>query len=220
LAVYAAAPFVGTFAERVGGSTLFRPCPTEGPRSLPVRCRCQRRVASRCIRAARRSAPCLVRLVAVVDFSVMLKPGRIVGTATVLVAVFMVYADFAKPRYQTIQTAAGRAYDVLRVERDVGTGKMVLGPDYARSEVVLVNYYGPTSNPDDYFQETQDLLGLVIPVADRYGDSVIVFQRTVPIVSRWSGFVRGVLIAYQRKPDGSWRTDMAHPEPSTRPLIH
>jgi hypothetical protein len=156
----------------------------------------------------------------VVDFSVMLKPRRIVSALTVLVAVLMVYADFTQPRYQTVRTAAGRAYDVLRVERDVGSGGMVLGPDYGRSEVVLVNYYGQTSNPDDWYQETQDLLGVVIPVADGYRDSVIVFQRTVAIVSRWSGLVRGVLIAYQRDPDGSWRTAMAHPEPSTRPLIH
>jgi hypothetical protein len=70
----------------------------------------------------------------------------------------------------------------------------------ALGSAVIVNYEARTTGYDAAFQ----LVPLASPIADQYGDSLIVIQQTRHPFTRWVPIVRGEMYAFRRQASGEW----------------
>ncbi|MGH7623066.1 MAG: hypothetical protein ACREMU_12055 [Gemmatimonadaceae bacterium] len=76
---------------------------------------------------------------------------------------------------------------------DSGMSGMLNDSALNHREDILVDYYGESGEPGDSTAEAEarELLEIAIPVANQYGDSLIVIKRTRTDGPRWSPFVHG-----------------------------
>ena len=95
----------------------------------------------------------------------------------------------------------------VSVTRDNGIGRMLRDSVHSIREAIVVAYYSRESDLDSptATQEAHELTELAVPLARRFGDSLIVVQSTSTIAPRWSPFVRGRIHFFVCTSGEDWR---------------
>lgn len=118
-----------------------------------------------------------------------------------LLAIALAMASYCSPRYTRVRLSSGRQFDVIALSVDSRSA-----PDtYTSTKVVVLNYYAQAKLPRQRVDEADEILQVAQRAADSLGVTQIEIQQTYPIVSRWTGIVRGFVWKYDRTPGGAWR---------------
>lgn len=122
----------------------------------------------------------------------------------VAAAITLGYALACHPRYQGVRVSASRSVDVISVARDGGIGRMFGAPGATLGPALVVSYYSSARGRQGQGLERLDIFEWARPQAERLGLGAVVLWRTEPVVSRWLPLVRGDVVAFRRKSDGTW----------------
>ena len=70
--------------------------------------------------------------------------------------------------------------------------------------IPFINYYAPSSADADRDAEVERVAALLVPAAEASGDTLILVQRTTPLLSRSLPVVRGQVYLVRRGCGGLW----------------